>query len=206
MSLLVNVLVLAVIIIAILAAVFLFGQQIFPSTITTTQAESLVLSDLQNANPGANLSVTNVTPSQFSGSWHIVVSAVLNATSPCPSYYIYSFDYPKYGFVYRIVNDYASGCSIFVVGNQSTYTLTSYPVAITRSYMLNVSQIKDFVNAYGYYNVSTSAQFFNKTVMAGTTYNDIWLVRYSARKATHSVYAILSEAGGDLLGTYNSTT
>lgn len=206
MSLLVNVLVLAVILIIILAAVFLFKQQIFPSSITEQQAESLIMSDLQNANPGANLTVINATPSQFSGSWHFVVSTVLNATSPCPSYYIYSFDYPKYGFVYRVVNDYTSGCNIFVVGNNSTYALTSYPVAITRSYALNISQIRAFVNTYGYNNVSTSAQFLNKTTIAGTTYNDIWLVRYSATKAAYSVYAALSELGGNVITVYNSTT
>ncbi len=132
----------AILIIVVIFVLLYLGVKYFGigTHVTEAQALSLVEGDVQNANPGVLINVTNVTPSQFPGSWHILMSVILNATSPCPSYYIYSFDYPKYGFVYNIENTYTSNCIVYGLMQNKSYIIASYPVAVVRAYSFNASK------------------------------------------------------------------
>ena len=203
MDLLSKAVVAAVAIVVIIFAVYValshvsLGQQI-----TEAQAASLVLHDLQNSNPGAAVNITNVTRSQYAGSWHILASVVTNATSPCPSYYIYSFDYPKYGFVYRVDNTYTSDCVVYgVVGN--SYPIGSYPVAITASYSRNITAVSDFVRSHGFNNVAVHATYYNSTTVSGSTYLDVWAVNYSYPSSNSSVIVLLSQQNGTVMLAYS---
>ncbi len=190
-----------VLVIIIFIGYFAASHVSFGSQVTEAQAEALVMHDLQNSNPGAVINVTNSTPSQYQGSWHIVTSVVLNATSPCPSYSIYSFDYPKYGFVYRVDNTYTDNCVVYGIAPGRGYVIGSYPVAITESYARNVSAVTGFVSRYGFGNVSVHATYYNSTVFYGTRYSDVWLVGYTAPKTNESVDVLLSQLNGTVLST-----
>ncbi len=184
-------------------AYYIFKHVSFLQPISKNQASGLVLHDLEHNYPSAIINITNVTQSQYIGSWHIVASVIDNATSPCPTYDIYSFDYPAYGFVYRVDNKYTENCIIYglVSGN---YTIGSYPVAIARSYQLNISQVRHFVSAYGYSNMVVTASYYNTTSIRGNAYNKIWLVNYTTPKANYSVHIVLSQLNGSIMNIYNT--
>jgi len=202
MGLLSRAVIAVVIIVIILALVYLAVKYFGIGThVTEAQAVSLVVSDIQNSNPGALINVTNVTASQFPGSWHILMSVVLNATSPCPSYYIYSFDYPKYGFVYRVENNYTSNCVVYGLIQNKSYIIASFPVAIVRAYSFNAS--KSFISTYGYQNVSAKASFYNKLLIKGINYTNVWEVIYNAPNANHTEYVFLTQSGGNLIANYS---
>ncbi len=206
MELLAKVLLATIVVVAVIGIISYALQNVFTPAVTKVQAESLVLSDMQNANPGAAINITNATQSTFVGSWHIVVAVVANATSPCPSYSIVSFDYPKYGFVYRLENTYTSGCNIYEASNGNSYIISSYPVAITKSYLLNITSVTAFVGRYGFHNVTVTAQSYNSTTIGGTQYHAVWVVRYAAPKANHAVYVILAQSSGSALAAYNASS
>lgn len=193
-----------IIVVVIFAGYFAISHVSFGQQVTEAQATSLVLHDLQNSNPGAIINITNVTASQYSGSWHVVASIVTNATSPCPSYYIYSFDYPKYGFVYRVENTYTSNCVVYGTGSQSGYAIGSYPVAITDSYDLNLSIVSGFIGKYGLANVAVHATYYNTTVFYGKSYHGVWIVNYTAPSSGQYVEVLLSQLNGTALSTYGS--
>ncbi len=193
---------------ALFVVYYIFQHVSLSQPISRSQASSLVLRDLENNNPDAAINITNVTPSQYQGSWHIVASVIDNAESPCPSYEIYSFDYPAYSFVYRVDNKYTNytqnACIIygFIAGN---YTVGSYPVAIARSYQLNDSSVSAFVARYGYSNVKAIASYYADAYLNGSHYTKIWLVNYTAPGAGHAVHVVLSQLNGSALGVYNTT-
>ncbi len=205
MDLLGKTIVAAVIVIAILIVLYFALKSFSPvQSISEGQAVALVESDLINSNPGGIVNVTSVSPSQYPGSWHIVVSLVLKPTSPCPTYVVYSYDYPRYGLISRTENIYTSNCTIYGMQNGS-YIIASFPVAITRSYDLNVPQVNAFINDYGFDNVSTHASFFSNITEFGKNYTNVWLVTYSSARSNHTVNVLLSQVGGNPLLTYNSS-
>lgn len=187
----------------IFVAYYTISHVTFAQPVTEQQASSLVLHDLENANPGAAINITNVTPSQYAGSWHILASIVTNATSPCPSYSIYSFDYPKYGFVYQVENKYTSNCVIYGIVAGKGYIIGSYPVAITASYNLNLSSVNNFIQKYGLTKIAVYATYYNKTTLSGKNYTGIWLVNYTAPNARY-VAVVLSQVNGTELSAYGS--
>ncbi len=194
----------AVTILAVFIAYYAISHASLSQQVTEAQATSLVMHDLQNSYPDAVVNITNVTPSQYTGSWHILVSIVLNATSPCPSYYIYSFDYPKYGFVSRIDNTYTSNCNVY--GTGSGYAIGSYPVAITESYLLrnNLTALDGFINKYGFSNVVVRARYYNSTVFHGKRYAQVWVVNYTAVSSTQYIDVLLSQLNGTAVSIYAS--
>ncbi len=195
MDLLEKSVVFVVVIIAIVGAAFyLLSSGVFGHHVTEQQATALVKYDMQNSNPGAEINITNVTPSQYAGSWHILASVILNATSPCPSYYIYSFDYPQYNFVYRVVNTYTDNCTIYSgAGNQTV--IGSGPAAITQSYDLHIPSVMSFVREYGYANVRTHAGYYGSIAYSGANYSDAWLVNYTSAKANTTVSVLVFTNG-----------
>jgi len=205
MDLLVKTMVAAVVVVAILFAVYYAMQNTLFQHITKDQAVSLITAYLLGAYPNAQVNVTNATISTYAGSWHIIFSIIINATSPCPSYFAYSFDYPQFGFVYRVENTYTKNCTIYGLSPEKPFIISSSPVAITRSYMLNASSIKAFIASYGFRNVTVASNFFNATTINAINYTRIWQVVYSSERANHSVIALLSQLNGNMLVTYNVT-
>jgi hypothetical protein len=185
-----------VVVVIVGAAFYLQSSGVFTQQVTQAQAVSLVYHDLQNSNPTANINITNVTPSQYSGSWHIMVSIIENATSPCPSYFVYSFDYPKYGFVYQIYNTYTDNCVIY--GNKGNQTIIgSAPAAITRSYDLNIPAVVSFIQKYGYSSVKTYAAYYKNFVSTGGyNYTGVWLVNYITSKSNATVSVLIYQNNG----------
>lgn len=202
-----SILVAIVLVVAIFLAYYTISHVTFAQSTTKVQAISLVQHDLENSNPGAAINITNVTPSQYAGSWHIVASVVLNATSPCPSYFIYSFDYPKYGFVYRVDNTYTSDCQIYGLVPGKGYLIGSYPVAITASYLQrnNISVLSQYINQHGYYNVTVHASYLNATAIQGKNYTGVWLVNYTTPDSSNYVAVFLSQVNGTPVATRSST-
>ena len=201
MDLLSRTIIAMIIVIAVIVVIYYASQHVFPGgMVTKEQAASLVQSYLANHNPNAVVNVTNITPSQFAGSWHIVVSFINNPTRACPSYFIYSFDYPKYGFVNRTEYVYTQNCTISgLIANQS-YVIGSYPVAIARSTSLNTSNVTSYLRLYGYNNTVVTATYYNATeAISGRNYSKVWVVNYNSQIANRSVYNIIAQVNGNLL-------
>lgn len=206
MDLLAKTLVVAVIVVVLLLAIYYALQNTILNHVSKQQAASLVTADLQKAYPGAMVNITNETPSNYTGSWYIIASVVVNATSPCPSYYAYTFDYPQFGFVYRVQNTYTQDCKIYGMQGNSSFLLSSFPIAITRSYKLSIPSVLAFVDEYGFYNVTVASHFYDNLTLLGTNYTNVWQVAYSyPGVANHAVNVFLSQANGTLIGAYNSS-
>lgn len=207
MNLLSSVILAAIVLIAVLVIGYFGLQQLnLGQQVTQQQATSLVVNYLKNTNQNTLVNVTNVTPSAYPGSWHILTAVTFNATSPCPSYVAYSFDYPQYGFVYRVQNNYTSNCVIYGLEQNKTFILAAAPLAIARSYNLSVPSVVNFVNAYGYKNVVVHASYFDSILLASSTYNGIWIVNYSAPSANYFVYTAITQVGGNLVANYTLPT
>ncbi|MGC8676492.1 MAG: hypothetical protein ACP5T3_03200 [Candidatus Micrarchaeia archaeon] len=197
-------LVLAVLIIIVLLLLyFVFYPAIFEK-VTESQAVSLVLNDLQK-NSTYTVTLDNVSASQYAGSWHIVVSVVINATSPCPGYYIYAYDYPKFGFEYTVLNNYTESCIVNGYIPGKPFRIGSYPVAIAWTTSRNISSVVSYLKTFGYANVSVRAKFYNVTKLDNKTYDKVWLVNYAAAGAKHYVNALVSGLNGTVEGIFNST-
>ncbi len=194
-----------ILVVAIVGAYYAFQKVFSQSTVTEQQAATLVTNYLQSHNPDAVINITNVTPSQFAGSWHIVASFINNPTTPCPTYLIYSFDYPKYGFVNRTETIYTTNCTVNGLVNGNNYTIGSYPVAIVRSYSLKNPSITSYVNLAGYSNVAVHAIYYSKFPLQGANYTKVWVVNYSAITSNQSLYAGISQVNGSLMFIYNRT-
>ncbi|MEM0201338.1 MAG: hypothetical protein QXD23_02935 [Candidatus Micrarchaeaceae archaeon] len=197
-------------VIIIIAVIFVFyylqSNGIFGTyTITQSQAKALVLNDLQNTFQNAVINITNVSKSQYQGSWHIIAAIVQNSTSPCPDYSVVSFDYPKYNFVYKIENVYTQNCVIYQKGLNQSSIISSYPTAIIKSYESNLTLIKNYVNKYGFNNVSVYANYFSNLKYLSKNYTDIWEINYTTTKSNNVVSVLLYESNGMIAKTYNAT-
>lgn len=206
MDLLSKAVIIAVVLVVIIVGAYYAFQNVFSQGVVTEQrAVALVTNYLQSHNPDAIINITNVTPSQFPGSWHIIASFINNPTTPCPTYLIYSFDYPKYGFVNRTDTIYTTNCTVYGLISGTNYTIGSYPVAIVRSYSVKDPAITSYVSIAGYNNVIVHAVYYYEFPFGGTNYTKIWLVNYSATTSNQSLYAGISQVSGSLLFTYNRT-
>ncbi len=206
MDLLEKAIVIAVVIaVIIISAYYLLRHQTAPQ-VTQAQATSLIRDYLQNTYPGATVNITNTSSSVYPGSWYILASVISNSTSPCPSYSVLSFDYPQYGFVSRIENNYTGNCVVNgFANNQSSYIVASYPVAIALSRELDISSVNAFVNEAGYSNVSVHATYYGAINFSNKTYSKVWLVDYTSSKLSHSVQVLISQIGGKQLAAVNSS-
>jgi hypothetical protein len=207
MDLLLRALALTVIIVVALAAVYYaFQSGVFSQKVVTEQqAEALVVNYLQSHNPNAIVNVTNVTPSQYHGSWHIVVSFISNQTTPCPTYLVYSYDYPKYGFVNRTENTYTDNCTVAGLVPGMNYAIGAYPIAITRSYSLGTPAVMAYVDRIGYGNVVVHADYHAAFSLDGRNLAKVWVVNYSSVYTNQSVYSVISQTNGSLVAVYNAT-
>jgi hypothetical protein len=206
MDILARTLLALVAIVLVFFAIYYASSHYLPSSgVTEQQAVTQVQSFLQNNNPDSIINLTNVTPSEYPGSWHIEASVIRYPTSPCPSYYVYSFDYPKYGFVNRTESLYTANCTIYGLIPGTSYIIGSYPVAIARSYALNTSSVLMFVQTVGYDNTVVHATYYNQTYLQGANYSKVWIVNYSSPDTNKNVYSVISQTNGTFITTYNIT-
>lgn len=196
-----------VILIAIIFGLYyLQSTGVFGTTsVTQTQAKTLVLNDLQNTFQNAAINITNISKSQYAGSWHIVASVITNSTSPCPDYSILSFDYPKYNFVYNVENIYTQNCIIYEKGLNQSSIISSYPAAITKSYDSNLITLSSYIEKYGFDNVTTSAVYFKHLLYKKQNYTNIWEINYTTPKSNQVISILLYESNGSILSVYNKT-
>jgi hypothetical protein len=193
-----------ILVIVIFVGYYAISHVSFGKQLTEAQASSLVFHDLQNSNPSAIINITNVTASRYPGSWHIIASIVTNATSPCPSYSIYSIDYPAFTFVNGVENTYTGNCTIYGRVPGTNYSIGSYPVAITDSYIKNISIVKVFVDRYGFSNVVVHATYYNSTNYNGENYTGVWLVEYTTPNSNQTISVLLSQQSGAVLSSSGS--
>ncbi len=186
------------ILIIVISSIFLYFYYFNTASQTTSatqeQATSIIYNSLQNTYPSAQINITNVTPSYYQGNWDILAKVIINSTSPCPSYFLYSFVYPKNGTTYTTVNTYTNNCIIYGNTNNTT-SITSAPAAITQSYDLKIPSIMTFVQKYGYSSVAVHAAFYNKINYQNNTYTDIWFVYYFAPDNS-SISVLISSLNG----------
>lgn len=202
MDLLAKSIIAVVVVLLIIAVVYYLIMHFAVSQhVSEAEAISLIISDIKNSNPSAIVNVTNASPSQYPGSWHVVVSVVLNATSPCPNFYIYSYDYPKYGFVPRTENNYTSNCVVHGFSNSSNYIFASYPAAITRVYSFPAAQA--YINKFGFSNISTSAILLKNVTINGERFSNVWAVTYTSPRANYTERFFITQVGGNLIANYS---
>ncbi|MCL5786598.1 MAG: hypothetical protein M1520_00115 [Candidatus Marsarchaeota archaeon] len=204
MDLLTKAVIVAVVIAVVIVSAYYLLRQSSANQVTKAQATSLILDYLKNNYPGATVNITNVSSSVYAGSWYILASVISNSTSPCPSYSVLSFDYPQYGFVSRVENNYTGNCIVNgFANNHSSYIVASYPVAIALSHELNISSVNSYVQKAGYANVSVHATYYGAINYSNTSYQKVWLVDYSSSKLNYSVQVLLSQVGGNPLAVRN---
>lgn len=195
--------VIAVVLIIVILLVIYYLYSFLTATsvqpITQQHAEALITSDLQAAYPNAIINVTSNTQSTYSGSWHIVVSVTLNATSPCPSYFVNTYDYPRFSFVSTPQNTYTKDCKIYVFSPNGPFTLGSAPVAIAWA-STHVPSAVAYVSSMGVQNVSVAASF-----LTNVSVGDEWQVVYASAHANYTIHTLLADTNGTLLNSYNSS-
>ena len=202
MDLLAKVFIAAVIIVAILLALYVVVGQfsIFSPHVSKQQAQALVLEDLLGANPTSVVNVTSVTASNYSGSWRVLASVTFNSTTPCPSSYDYSFDYPKFGFVYRVSNTYTSyNNGVCTIEGNAT---GRFAVAIARSFRSGNVNLTSYVNSAGFYNTTVHAAYFDSLGRFERNFTKVWLVNYTSDLSNRSICAMVSYENGSTIGSY----
>ncbi|MCL4373463.1 MAG: hypothetical protein M1360_00075 [Candidatus Marsarchaeota archaeon] len=208
MDLLVRVGIAAIVLIALIGALFLFKSISVPQY-SESQAVSIVMSKLNNTFPGASISIINVSRENLSAgigqqrqSWYIVASIVENATRACPALSIESFSYPGSGLLPTIINNYTSlNCTISGLASAPYYIINSPYVAQVKSYTSGYYPIVAYVDKYGYANTDVSARYMpelsNRNFTAlNRTFSNVWLVLYSASHSNFSLYVVMSNTGG----------
>ncbi len=195
MDLLARVGILIVIIVVIFSAFILVFSNGAPQKLTQQQAVQTVLSDVQTGNPGAQVNVINVTGSRLENdSWSITLGVVYNATRPCPTLSIESYDYPATGLVPTTDNLYTSNCQIFSFSAAPYYVVSSAQIAMVKAHNSD-SNLRNYTKDFGYDSVNASAIFYSTLKLYGTTYQKIWLVNYTASNANYGVYDLLNQSG-----------
>jgi hypothetical protein len=211
MDLLGKVVVIVLVLVIVFTAVFVLSKHTTNTPLTAAQAVQFVINDLRASNPGANITVINVSNSTLkAGSYDVVLSIVYNATRPCPTLFIEAFDYPATGLVPSIDNLYTKNCIIYGLSGTSPleqYVISSPQIAIARSYNQGIGQITNYVSTFGYNNTVVTAKFYpylneNYTHLGQSFYN-VWLIKYKATGINYSVYAVLDSSGA-VAGNYTS--
>jgi hypothetical protein len=200
MELLGRVAVIALIVVVAAAAAFLLSGHVISGPLTSQQAVQYVLSDMRASNPSANITVINVSASALkASSWDIVLSAVYNASKPCPTLFIEGFDYPATGLVPSVDNLYTAHCVIYGISTAPSYVISSPYIAIARSYNQSFAPVMTYVNGFGYNNTFVHARFFStlggNATPLGETFSSVWLINYTAKNAGYSEYAVMSSSG-----------
>ena len=128
-----------------------------------------------------------------------------NSTKPCPTLFIEAFDYPATGLLPSVDNLYTDKCFIYGLSSAPTYVVSSPSIAIVKSYnnrffpTIEVMPLAEYINTYGYESMTVHATFFNTLGKSMTpfneTFNNVWLVNYTATGADYSEFVILDSSG-----------
>jgi len=193
MDLLTKVVVYALVLVVALFALYYAVGIITGNSAPTQEVASENISGYLNMiYPGANITITNIVPSVYAGSWHVVAAVVANATTPCPSYQVYTYDYPKFALVNGTENKYtALNCTIY--NYEPGDAVGSAPVAVTLA--SNLSNIREYVDSFGFANVRTSVAY-NETA---------WQIAYSSPFANYTAHVLLSQRNGNVIGMFNTS-
>ncbi len=196
----------AIIVVALVAAAFLglsyFGVK--PGAVSTeTQAANIVVYDLKQHAPAANISILNVSPSIIhNGSWSILTRTIYNQDSACPSVITQQFDYPATGLLNTTIvyTNYSRGvCDVYLGlsnrGGLANNIVGLAAVAIATPYNTSLSPLVDYIDDYGYNNTHASARFLSSYNMSNSTLYSVWLINYTAINAAYSYYVILNRSG-----------
>lgn len=208
MDLLGTVAVIVIILIVVSTGAFLLLRHTTSSQLTSAQAVHFVLNDVKASYPDANVTVISVSNSTLKkGSYDIVLSIVYNATRPCPTLFIESFNYPATGLSSSIDNTYTENCTVY--GLNKTSVISSPEIAIVRSYDQGIGQITNYVSTFGYNNIVVTANFYSylndNVTHLGQSFYNVWLVNYTAKNAGYSVYAVLDyNSSGAVVGNYTA--
>jgi type II secretory pathway pseudopilin PulG len=204
MDLLEQVAVIVIVIVLAASAVFLLTQGGKASQLTAAQARQLVVNDVKATYPNASITVVSVSNSIVQkNSYSVVLSVAYNTTRACPTLFIDIFDYPAFSLSNSNASVYTYGnankCTIngLVNSSTSTYVIGSPYVAIARSYSKGIPLIKAYVGRFGYNNTNVSAGYYSTLANAhlARNYYNAWLVRYKAKAANYSVYAVIDSSG-----------
>lgn len=205
MDLLVKVAVVALVLIVVAGVGFLLYRTVSGGPLTLQQALQTVLNDQALKHPNAIISVISVTPSTLrANSWDMVLGVVDNATRPCPTLSIEEFDYPAFSLLNSTVNIYTKGCIIHG-GSYTSYAISTPAIAIVKSYTNASSDAANYVGIFGYNNTIVHARNF--TVLGSNmtplnrTFDNVWLVNYTAVGAGYSLFVILNYSGS-VIGHY----
>ncbi|MGI0135315.1 MAG: hypothetical protein ACREBW_10205 [Candidatus Micrarchaeaceae archaeon] len=190
-----------IVLIIIAAAAFVVASHATGGgNVSSSTAQSLVISDLKSASPGANITVISVTPSTLQqGSWNIVLALAYNSTRPCPTLSIEAFDYPATGLVPSVDSLYTKSCVIYGISQAPSYVISSPLIAIARSYNQSSSPGASYVNAFGYNNTAVNAKFYASLNASATPldtiYYNAWLINYTASGAQYSQFIVMDSSG-----------
>jgi len=195
--------------IATIAVIFVFGV-IFgvvlllyhPVTkpLTASQAEKLVLKDVQQEYPNAVFSVISISSSNLTkDSWNIVLNVVYNSTKACPEVMTEGFDYPAVTLVPSDEVLYASNCKVYGYGYAPDYIISEPYIALDRAYENGNSTIINYVSSHGYNNTNAYASFYrtaNPFLLAiGINSTDMWIIKYNATNAKSVLYTAMTGTG-----------
>ncbi|MEM0149929.1 MAG: hypothetical protein QXW10_03480 [Candidatus Micrarchaeaceae archaeon] len=199
-----------IVIVALLAVVFLIEYFLVapPSPLNEAQADALVVKDLMQHSPNANVSILNSSPSTiYPNSWNIFVRLVYGQDTACPSMTTESFIYPATGFLNTtsIYSNYSDGtCRLYVsLANASrgvSRIIGLAPLAIDVPYNDSVPGVVNMVNSYGYSNVVADAHLEANLNIAGKNMSGVWLVSYSVPEH-NSTYVVVLNTSGDIIYT-----
>lgn len=194
----------AVILVILFVGIVLLTEHTSNGPLTEAQAEKVVIADLQSANPNGLVALISESPSTLkTNSWNFVFSVVYNGTKPCPTLFIEGFDYPATGLVPTVDNLYTSNCQFNGLNTSASYynyVISSPYVAIAESYRQNSTEIRNYVNRFGYNNMDVHALYYanieNSTTPANITAYNAWIINYTApRIANYSEYVVLGPSG-----------
>lgn len=205
MDLLTKVVVYAVAIVAVLFALYYAATLIPKAAPTQQQAERNITGYLNDLYPGANVTITDIRPSVYANSWYVLASVIANASTPCPSYQTYYYDYPQFSLVNGTENKYTTGFPNCTVYNYEPGTpLGSAPAAITLA-SNNATVWSGYVERFGFANIRTSA-VYNETATSPRNFSEVWWITYAAPSADYSMLAAVSQKNGSVLTIVNVST
>lgn len=216
------------VIVAIIAASFLYYEltsQGRPVT-TASQAVALIESDIRQAYPSAQISVLNVSNSTVhSDSWDIVVQVTYNQSTACPSVTTEEFDnVPTAGLLYQptitAYSQYSGGTCMVNLNTGPTaldYNIVGLPaLAIAIPLNHSYAPLVSFVRVNGFANVRASASMVTGTEagaaycaassagcappleLNGSTAN-FWLINYTSSSTGRTLSVVMDTSDRILL-------
>ncbi len=199
----------AKIIITTIAVVFVLGivfgvvlllYHATPKPLTKAQAEGLILKDMEQAYPNANLSLISASRSNLTNdSWNVVINVAYNYSRACPEVVTEGFDYPAVNLVPSDEILYSSGCRLYGFGAAPNYIITNPYIAMVRAYDSNNSAIMDYVSNYTYNNTNVYARFYSaanpELLGIGINSTDSWVIEYTSPNSKSILYALMKTSG-----------